>query len=238
MNRPFRCKQFQVYDHLSTMKVGTDAILLGAWALPTQSGRILDVGTGCGILAMMMAQKTNAFITAIDIHEPSIKQAAENFAHSPWPERLEALNISLQNFCLNHTQCFDFIISNPPFFLNSLKPQKRNLLLAKHTDKHFMDLFLDCLAHLLKPGGKAAFIIPAHLFGLILHKASLAGIHPLRMAEVFSKPGIAASRVMIEAGKNKPPEMIKEKILVRDASHRYTESYKSLTEDSYLFLNE
>jgi tRNA1Val (adenine37-N6)-methyltransferase len=118
----FRFRQFQVCDQQSTMRVGTDAVLLGAWACPPENGRILDIGTGCGILALMMAQKSNAAITAIDIHQESIQEAKENFSRSPWPNRLSAKHTGIAEFSESHQSKFNYIISNPPFFNNSLKP--------------------------------------------------------------------------------------------------------------------
>ena len=238
MSSPFRFKQFQVFDDKSTMKVGTDAVLLGAWAVPPLSGNILDVGTGCGILALMMAQKSAANIKAIDIHEPSIEQAAQNFSLSPWPDRLEAVYANIRDFGLNHAGCFDFIISNPPFFLNSLKPKQPKLLIAKHADSDFIDMFLDGVVSLLTPTGKIALIIPAQIFDNINRKMHNAGLFPVRKAKVFSKPGMAPARIMVEATLNKAESVAEESIVIMDSMQHYTWDYKKLTQDFYLFLNE
>ncbi|MBE0662592.1 MAG: methyltransferase [Bacteroidales bacterium] len=238
MNQAFRFKQFQVNDNLSTMKVGTDAVLLGAWATPPTEGRILDIGTGCGVIALMMAQKSNAHITAIDIHEPSVQQAQDNFGLSPWSERLNAINISLEDFTSTHKNCFDFIVSNPPYFINSLKPCKDGLLLAKHADDRFMDVFISSIATLLKNTGKAAFIIPPNLLEAMLRKSVDKGLFMVRKANIFSKPGTAQTRVVLEFAMQQTGSAEEETIFIRNANHSYTEAYKALTNDFYLFLNE
>ncbi len=238
MSSPFRFKQFQVFDDKSTMKVGTDAVLLGAWATPPLSGNILDVGTGCGVLALMMAQKSAANIKAIDIHEPSIEQAAENFSLSPWPDRLEALHANIRDFSVSHAGSFDFIISNPPFFLNSLKPKQPRLLIAKHADSAFTDVFLNSLVSLLAPGGKVALVLPAQIFDNINRKMNEAGLFPVRTARVFSKAGISYSRVMVEATLNKAGSVADQNIVIMNSMLHYTRDYKKLTQDFYLFLKE
>jgi len=133
MQMEFQFKHFALNHSLSTMKVGTDAVLLSALALRNQSGKILDIGTGCGVVAMLMAQfNPEAGITAIDIDLPSIRQAEENFSQSPYRDRMQAVHTTFQDFAsepVNH-KAYDMVISNPPYFVNSLNaPQKRRNLL-------------------------------------------------------------------------------------------------------------
>ncbi|MGB4204152.1 MAG: methyltransferase [Bacteroidales bacterium] len=235
---PFRFKQFHVYDQMSTMKVGTDAVLLGAWSRPPHTGNILDIGTGCGILALMMAQKTNAEITAIDIHPQSVKQAFTNFSESPWKNRLNVLEISLESFSESNSGIFDFIISNPPFFINSLKPSKNNLLIAKHADIDFPDIFFGSIFKLLKPEGKAAFIIPYPELETVLQKLVHTGLNPYRIAEVFGKSSSKPIRAMLEITKDKALDIKRESIHIFNSDMSYSEKYKLLTNDFYLFLNQ
>ncbi|HHN47777.1 MAG TPA: methyltransferase domain-containing protein [Bacteroidales bacterium] len=238
MSSPFRFKQFQVLDDKSTMKVGTDAVLLGAWAAPPLSGNILDVGTGCGVLALMMAQKSAANIKAIDIHEPSIEQAAENFSLSPWPDRLEAIHANIRDFAVSHAGSFDYIVSNPPFFLNSLKPKKPKLLIAKHADSAFTDMFFESAVSLLASGGKIALVLPIQTFYNINQKMNKAGLFPVRTAKVFSKQGQPYARLMVEATLNNAGSVADEIIVIMDSMQHYTPDYKKLTQDFYLFLSE
>lgn len=237
MPRVFRFKQFEVNDYLSTMKVGTDAVLLGAWANPPVLGSILDVGTGCGVLALMIAQKSEAKITAIDVHQPSVNQAAENFATSPWSKRLNSCKISLEELAQQQNQSYDFVISNPPFFLDSLKPATHNQVLAKHTATGFVEVFLNATASLLKTDGHCAFIVTPQVFEIIRSKLIHAGLYLHRLAWVSTKACSKPTRVMLQAGRR--TEFFKEEsIFIRDALNHYTEQYKTLTQDFYLFLNE
>jgi tRNA1Val (adenine37-N6)-methyltransferase len=236
MSHPFRFKQFQVHDHLSTMKVGTDSVLLGGWCKPPQTGHILDIGTGCGIIALMLAQKSDATLTAIDIHEPSVKQANENFRLSPWPERLKAEQASLEEFAMKHQYGFDFIVANPPFFINSLKPKQHERLLARHAQPDFIDVFLRSVAILLKTGGRAAFIIPMQTFKAIEGNIGTTGLNLVRTAKVYSKPGALATRILIEAGKDTIKTTEDESIIIMDQNQQYTEQFQALAKEYYLFM--
>lgn len=238
MIKPFIFKQFQVYDHLSTMKVGTDAVLLGAWSEPPLLGEILDAGTGCGVIALMMAQKSYGRITAIDVHAGSVGQAASNFVHSPWNNRLKALESSIEALTEIRQGFFDFVISNPPFFFNSLKPSKPDLLIAKHAESGFIDIFLRSVSILLKPGGKAAWIIPYDISEKVLKKCATHGMYPQKIATVSGNPGSSPVRVMLEMSKVREVKTITEKISIYNENQRYSEAYKTLTQDFYLFLNE
>jgi tRNA1Val (adenine37-N6)-methyltransferase len=123
----FRFKQFSVDDTGCPMKVGTDSVLLGAWAALENSRTILDIGTGCGLLAMIAAQRSEATITAIEIDPAAIEVAKSNFKRSLWSDRLEGICISLQEYLKEENPgLFDHIISNPPYFINSLKAPGRN----------------------------------------------------------------------------------------------------------------
>jgi tRNA1Val (adenine37-N6)-methyltransferase len=236
MSQPFRFKQFQVHDHLSTMKVGTDAILLGAWCRPPQTGHILDVGTGCGIIALMLAQKSDATITAIDIHEPSVIQANENFRNSPWQRRLNAERSSLEEFAMKHQQGYDFIVSNPPFFINSLKPKQQERLLARHTQPDFIDVFLRSVATLLKPVGRATFIIPMQASKSIEEKIATTGLNLIRTATVQSKPGAMTTRILVEVGKTNFGSLQDDSIFIMDQNNQYTKQFQALTKNYYLFM--
>lgn len=236
MNSPFRFKQFQVYDHQSSMKVGTDSVLLGSWAQPPKTGCILDVGTGCGILALMMAQKSEARISAIDIHEPSIRQAVENFSQSPWPNRLIAVNSSIEQFAETHPGTFDFIISNPPFFINSLKPSQPNKLAAKHSGAGFPELFIPAISVLLKPSGRAAWILPPQLLQTCRQVTGKYKLGINRIAYVHYNEKKKGTRVMIEAKKCLQPAVIEENIFIKGLDNKYTNEYLALTGAFYAFL--
>ena len=128
----FTFKQFHVQHDRCAMKVGTDGVLLGCWTDVPAAGSVLDIGTGSGLIALMIAQRTNAQIDAIDIASDAYEQACINFAQSPWNERLKAYIASIQEW--QHEALYDLIISNPPYFNNSLKNPDKGRELARHTD--------------------------------------------------------------------------------------------------------
>ncbi len=234
----FRFKQFRVEDAHSTMKVGTDAVLLGAWAKPPVKGSILDIGTGCGVIALMMAQKSMASITAIDIDALSITQASSNFAASPWKNRLTALHLSLEEYAKLQAPPADFIVSNPPFFINCLRSEDKKRNLARHTDDQALDMFLQTMAALLNPTGSVAIIMPYSEKLSAQVRFEAVGLHVYRMAEVTPRESKPPTRLMMEAGWKKPEGLVLEHLVLRHADGLYTRQYKNLTGEYYLFLNE
>ena len=159
----FHFRQFDLHDDQSTMRVGTDAVLLGAWVNPGNIKNILDIGTGCGILALMMAQKSNALIKAIDVDKKSVGQASMNFLQSPWFKRMKAIQCSLQEMADRRTDIFDLVVTNPPYFSNSLKSPdiKRNT--ARHDDLLNSHDLLAGVIRLVNEHGKFCLILPAEI---------------------------------------------------------------------------
>ena len=175
----FRCKQFNINDNGATMKIGNDAIMLGAIAQPSLLPQhILDIGTGCGILALMMAQRfLIANITAIDIDWQTIQVAAANFENSPWSNRLYALNVPLQDFATKSDRQYNLIISNPPYFTNSLRNNDPRKALARHDDNLTLQQLFKASSHLLAPDGTLAMQPP-----LRPSQALRPPVHPLRVS--------------------------------------------------------
>ena len=159
----FHFKQFSVEDSSSPMKVGTDGVLLGAWT-PVENNAytsILDIGTGCGVIALMLAQRiNNANIQAIDIDSGAYYNAKENFANSAWSNRLCVCECSIQSFCKSTNSKFDIIVSNPPFFEEAVKSNKKQRNLARHTDSLPFITMIQCVDYLLKSNGTFACILP------------------------------------------------------------------------------
>ena len=153
----FRFRKFEVEDSLSSMRVGTDSMMLGAWAFPGDEGRILDIGTGCGVLALMMAQKSNGNIDAIDIDEPSVGQARENILNSPWFHRINPVWGNIITFSKETLDRYGFIISNPPFFYHSLKSPEVRKNQARHDTSLSHEALIDAVCLLLKEDG--AFVL-------------------------------------------------------------------------------
>ena len=218
----FRFRRFEVFHDRCAMKVGTDGVLLGAWAgqslseqplseqllsdasAPAQqsdavagSFPVLDIGTGSGLVALMLAQRfPGAHITALDIEPSAVEQAQYNFAHSPWPDRLTAVHSSLQSF--PSSVRFRLIVSNPPYFRNSLKNPDKSRELARHTDSLSYSDLVAHTARLLAADGVACYILPAEAESELLSLLRAYSLCPLRILQVHSKPGKPAKRLLIE----------------------------------------
>ena len=233
--KPFRFKQFSVDDSKCAMKVGTDAVILGAWADVSGVESILDIGTGCGLIALMAAQRSKARITAIDIDEDATLQSKENFSSSPWHERIEIVHTALQQFHSENT--FDLIISNPPFFKNALKTPYHQRNLARHNDTLSFESLVYAVNRVLSESGKFVFILPIEEANEVIKLALAHQIYLNRCCTVFSRPDKSPNRIMAELSRRKSAVII-ETLTIRDQNNQYTPEYKVLTKDFYLFLSE
>jgi len=231
----FRFKQFSVDDSNCPMKVGTDSVLLGTWAEVENCSKILDIGTGSGLLALMAAQRSAAEIIAIDIDADAINAAKSNFFSSPWNERLKALETGLQDYSIHcPTAVFDHIITNPPFFINSLKAPKPERSNARHTDRLPFELLASASAKLLKPEGKLSMVLPVNESDIFTRIAEENGLFLLRKMMIIPKYGKKANRVLFESGFKINGVMVNTELTIRDQSGEYTIDYKALTKDFYL----
>ncbi|MBQ3910329.1 MAG: methyltransferase, partial [Muribaculaceae bacterium] len=155
----FRFKQFGVLNDKTAMKVGTDGVLLGAWCNVTGARRVLDVGTGCGLIALMVAQRNQgAAVTAIDIDDEAVGEARVNVARSPWSDRVEALCVDFNDFAAQEP--FDLIVSNPPFFTENVMAPDQSRNVARHSVSLTMEQLIGNSKPLLAHGGRLAFIAP------------------------------------------------------------------------------
>ena len=155
----FRFKQFAVRQDRCPMKVGTDGVLLGAWAeVRPGDRRMLDVGTGTGLIALMLAQRSAAWITAVDIDVECATQAAENFAASPWADRLDAVSVAVQRY--DPVEKFDLIVSNPPYYVDSLLSPDEGRNTARHAAGLPFGELAAAVVRLLSPGGRFALVLP------------------------------------------------------------------------------
>jgi tRNA1Val (adenine37-N6)-methyltransferase len=163
-NTWFRFKQFTIQQERAAMKVGTDGVLLGAWAsVPLPGGRVLDVGTGTGLIALMIAQRTvNVEVDALEIDPSSALQAKENFRNSPWRERLSCMHVSFQDYAARCKTQYDLLICNPPFFSASSKTPSSEKNLARHDDSLGLDDLFKGAVGLMKKNSLISLILPIH----------------------------------------------------------------------------
>ena len=182
------------------MKVGTDGVLLGAWAsVPEPGSRILDIGTGTGLIALMMAQRSSdVWVDAIEIDPSSAKQAIENIQNSPWKERMNCIHSSFQDY---NSQCnyqYDLIICNPPFFSASTKAPTKEKNLARHDDSlSLRDIFKDSVS-LMKVKSVISLILPVDKEAQALDLISEHQMHCKRRTRVKPAPGKSTNRVLLE----------------------------------------
>lgn len=232
-NTYFQFKQFRVEQEKCAMKVGTDGVLLGAWADVASASRILDIGTGTGLISLMLAQRQpGAQITAIEIDEAATQQAQENFDLSPWTDRLTCRHISLQNFLKEEGARFDAIVSNPPYFNNSLKNPDKQRSTARHTDTLSYTELMQA-SSLLTERGHLSVILPTQAEEEILDAARQAHLHCSRKTDVRPKIEAAPKRVLLEFRKDFTTTN-KSELTIEIERHVYTPEFKQMTEAFYL----
>lgn len=231
MANSFRFKQFVVENERSAMKVGTDGVLLGAWVpLDGEERRILDVGTGTGVIALMLTQRNPySTVIGIDIDNLSVEEAEYNFKASPWSDRLTAVHSDFRSFA---EKGFDLVVSNPPFFINSLKAPSQRRSAARHNDTLSQDDLIDGSFNLLSEKGRLAVVLPSDEGALFIEKCREHGLYLSRICKVSTKPGASPKRYLMEFQKNNE-RLIEETLIIQD-SEGYTVEYRKLTGDFYL----
>ena len=233
-NNFFRFKQFTVFQDCCAMKVGTDGVLLGAWAEAYKRNNVLDVGTGTGLIALMIAQRnTNATIDAIDIDEGCVMQAKRNVFESPFSNRVDVQKSSFQDFAARNDNKYDLIVSNPPYFHNSLKSPNLHRNYARHTDSlSFYEIISDGVS-LLTENGSVSLILPYEFKTSVLMHAKTVGLFAKRITNVFPLPHKPAKRILIEFGMS-DTECVEDNLIVELSRHKYTDEYNALTNEFYL----
>ena len=233
-NGYFQFKQFTVHQQHCAMKVGTDGTLLGAWALASAGPcRVLDVGTGTGLIALMMAQRyPEAQVIAIDIDEKAVFQAQENVSASPFADRIQVLEADVQAFA--DSEKFDSIVCNPPFFEDSLvcpDPQRTE---ARHTVSLGYRQLMDSVFRLLKDDGRFSVIIPADCRSRLESEARLRGFFISRLCSVQTTPKKAPKRYMIEFAKHPVNETDITNGVLESSPQNRSDWYRELTQEFYI----
>ncbi len=217
------------------MKIGTDSVLLGAWtSLNKQASRILDIGAGTGVIALMMAQRSDALqIDAIEIDDDSYEQCVDNFENSPWPDRLFCYHASLLEFAEEIDETYDLIVSNPPYYSEDFKSKNEQRDLARFQDALPFEHLISCTAKLLSDKGIFSVIIPHKEENHFIKSAAKVNLFPKRILQVKGNPSSKIIRSLVEFSFTKS-EIKKEEIIIETSRHQYTENYINLTKDFYL----
>ena len=218
------------------MKVGTDGVLLGAWVIPGNASRILDIGTGTGLIALMVAQRSDAIIDAIDIDGDATRQAEENFKLSPWKNRIHAINESLQQFTAHTPHRYDLIVSNPPYFMGAHPAPSEARNVARHMDESLsIEELAGCVKKLLTPAGKFYVILPFMEGMKFMEYAGLQGLFANRLTKVKTKIEKQEKRLMMEFELEKKP-LQEDELVIQEEDMAYTQQYIDLTNDFYMGL--
>jgi len=230
----FTFKQFVVRQDRCAMKVGTDGTLLGAWAeMERDDGRVLDIGTGTGLIALMMAQRyPEAKVTGIDIDEMAVSQAVENVQGSPFADRIEVFQADVKAF--EPTGLFDSIVCNPPFFNNALICPDNQRTQARHTLSLSYQQLMVAAWRLLRDEGLFSVIIPNDFFQQLESEAHLAGFFLTRVFGVRTIERKPIKRYLIELRKHPHIELIKKEVLIEDSPNVRSEWYREMTKDFYI----
>lgn len=232
-NSYFCFKYFRVEQSNCAMKVGTDGVLLGAWATVKSAKSCLDIGTGTGLLALMVAQRNrDVAVVAIELDDEAVIQAKENVEASPWPNRIQVVHSDVRSYCAVKT--FDHIISNPPYFNDSLKSSDTHRSLARHTSTlSYMEL-LACVKNLLAPQGIFSLILPYDVCTEFIDLAKSHNLYCSRFCKVMPLPNANPKRALMEFSFSKSDTVLEELVIESGGRHCYSPEYKELTKEFYL----
>jgi len=233
--KQFNFKKFSINQDNCAMKIGTDAVLLGAWAsVENYLNSILDIGSGTGIIALMLAQRSQAkTIDAIEIDTAAYEQCVENFENSPWSDCLFCYHASLQEFTEEIEEKYDLIVSNPPFYSADYKSENLQRDLARFSDAMPFEHLLESVSKLLSKHGVFSVIIPFNEEAEFITLASKVNLFPLRILHVKGNPSSEIKRSLIAFSFNKM-DIKMEDLIIETSRHQYTEEYIKLTKDFYL----
>jgi len=227
----FKFKEFEVVQEKSAMKIGTDGVLLGAWANSKNPEKILDIGTGTGLIALMLAQRfPQAELTGIEIDQNAFEEAQFNVAESKYSKRISVLHTSLQDFVSDEK--FDLILSNPPFFELTHKENSARNKARQQSDLTFEELIFYA-NKLLAPNGKLAVIIPFESETYFLDLASKSNLFPEKITHVKGNKNVPFKRSLLLFSRIQSIIQI-DKLTIEISRNVYTEDYISLTKDFYL----
>lgn len=233
----FQFKKFTIYQDRCAMKIGTDGVLLGAWA-PINQGvsSILDVGTGTGVIALMLAQRSAAeIIDAIEIDENAYEQAVDNFENSSWGDRLFCYHASFQEFIQEFDESYDLIVSNPPFYTDTYKSADAHRNRARFEDSLPFHHVVTGAAHLLSDQGRLAVIIPNKEEQAFIDMAKKVSLYPHKITRVKGIAHADTKRSLVSFGFDKVP-VVTDFLILEISRHQYTKAYKTLVKEFYLNL--
>lgn len=222
----FRFKKFEVVNSDSAMKVGTDGVLLGAWFDMPAGGSVLDVGTGCGLIALMAAQRGASSVDAVEIDAAAADEARRNVASSPWSDRIEVIHADFLVAGLEGH--YDRVVSNPPYFVTGEIAPDGGRAMARHEGTLTVAALLRRARCMLAPGGRVALVTPADRYDDVLTEAAFAGLDTVRLCRVSTKEGKSPVRILWELAVGSEGPCSCESMLIGSSG------YRELVEPFYL----
>lgn len=231
---PFRFKKFEVEQTGAAHAVGTDGVLLGAWAAVEATDRqVLDIGTGTGLVALMLAQRFEnqqvEQIFGLENHAPSARLAARNFEKSGWVECLVLIENSIQNFCESDVESFDLIVCNPPFFEEKIVSPDPARRAARHVESLPPADLIFAVKKLLTPSGRFCTVLPRNFGYKFCEQAAVQGLYFSKIVEICTRPGKSAERLLLEFRRS-PSFFLREKVLLSDENGLPSEWFRQLTD--------
>ncbi len=232
----FKFKQFSVEQDRTAMKIGTDGVLLGAWSpIPSTVFSVLDIGTGTGIIALMLAQRSKAEqIDAIEIDDDAYEQATENFENSPFNDRLFCFHAGLDELIEEPEDEYDLIISNPPFYTENYKTEDSHRDLARFEDAMPFEMLVEAADLLLSENGIFSVIIPFKEEESFLALAKEFELYPMKITRVKGTPTSEIKRSLLAFKRFESLEIEVDELIIETERHVYTAEYIALTKDFYL----
>lgn len=232
----FSFKQFSIQQDRCAMKIGTDGVLLGAWTpIENNPFSILDIGAGTGVIALMLAQRSNAEqIDALEIDEEAYEQSVDNFENSPWSDRLFCFHAGLDEFVEEPEDEYDLIISNPPFYTDDYKSENEQRDLARFADAMPFEDLIEAADLLLSENGVFSVIIPFKEEESFLALAAAYELYPLKITRVKGTPTTEIKRSLLAFSRNENAIITAGELIIETSRHQYTTEYIELTKDFYL----
>ncbi len=236
-SQPFQFKEFTIAQNRCAAKIGTDGVLLGAWAsLEKQPNSILDIGTGTGVIALMLAQRSTAqTIDALELEDNAYEQATENFENSPWGDRLFCYHAHLHEFALEMDEQYDLIVCNPPFYTNAYQTEDAARNKARFEDAMPFNLLVGAVMKLLSPKGSFSIILPFEEEEDFLELCYQGNLFPTKITRVKGNETSPIKRSLVELcfRESTTNNTVIKDLVIEKARHNYTDDYAALVKDFY-----
>ncbi|MEA5460211.1 methyltransferase [Arcicella sp. LKC2W] len=236
-NTHFSFKKFTIHQDQTAMKVTTDACILGAYTSVDKAKKVLDIGTGTGLVAMMLAQRTDAKIDAVEIDINAYNQAFNNIQKSIFKEQINVFNTSIQSFAehLEHQNQYDLIVSNPPFFQNHLKSETESRNNSLHTDTLSFEDLVEAVLRLLSPNGTFVVLLPAYESSVFEQLSVSKELYPHKKLTIRHREGSKILRIITTFGQANQ-EFENQELFIKDSNENYTHDFQKLLKEYYLIF--